>query len=38
MSTVIIFIEEFLDKFGTKYVIYNILVYYRKSIKQNQLI
>ena len=38
MSTVIISLEEFLDKFGTKSVIYIILVYYRKSITQNKLI
>ena len=30
--------EEFLDKFGTKSDLYNILVYHRKAIKQNKLI
>ena len=30
--------EEFLDKFGTKSDLYNILIYDSKEIKQNKLI
>ena len=31
-------LEELLDKFGTKFDLYNILVYDSKAIKQNNLI